>query len=145
MGRKYRFTFEQKLEAVTEHLINGISMSVITKKLQCYESNIRRWIARYKTFGVDGLKHNIKKLKYSKELKLDAVQEYISGTRSLIDICIKYKIKNVIQLQNWISLYNNDKILKPRGYNTMKIKGIRKNLTLEDRVEIVKHYIRNKQ
>lgn len=24
MGRKYRFTFEQKLEAVTEHLVNEI-------------------------------------------------------------------------------------------------------------------------
>ena len=35
-----------------------------------------------------------KNKKYSAELKLKAVQDYLNGVGSLWDICHKYKIKN---------------------------------------------------
>ena len=43
--------------------------------------------------------------KYSAELKLKAVQEYLNGEGSLWDICHKYKIKNEKSLREWIIWY----------------------------------------
>lgn len=141
MGRKYQFTFEQKMEAVIDNLVNGIGMRTLAKKIGCHTSNIYVWIARYKSFGVDGLKHNSKNLKYPIELKLNAVREYISGTTGLTGICIKYKIRNTTQLRRWISLYNRGKLTESGGLSSVRIKGIRKNLTFKDRVEVVKYYL----
>ena len=38
-------------------------------------------------------------------------------------------------------MYNKGKLLESGGLDSMRIKGIRKNLTFEDRIEIVKHYL----
>mgnify|MGYP000065676031 FL=1 len=141
MGRKYQFTFEQKMEVVIDNLVNGIGIRTLAKRIGCHMSNIYIWIARYKSFGVDGLKHNSKNLKYPIELKLNAVRDYISGTTGLTGICIKYKIRNNTQLRRWISLYNRGKLMESGGLSSVRIKGIRKNLTFEDRVEVVKHYL----
>ena len=43
-----------------------------------------------------------KNKKYSGELKLKAVQDYLKGGGSLRDICHKYKIKNEKSLREWI-------------------------------------------
>lgn len=43
-----------------------------------------------------------KQKKYSAELKLLAVQDYLAGKGSLRRICKKYEIKDNRQLRNWI-------------------------------------------
>ena len=49
---------------------------------------------------------------YSAELKLQAVQDYLSGKGSLRQICRKYEIMDKRQLRNWISCYNSHKDFK---------------------------------
>lgn len=78
---------------------------------------------------------------YPIEQKLAAVQEYLTSNLSLLKICEKYKIKGTKQIRNCISLYNKGNLLKSGGLDSMKVKGIRKNLTLEDRAEVVKDYL----
>ena len=61
---------------------------------------------------------NHKNKKYSKELKLQAVQDYISGQGSLKEICRKYEILSDKQLQNWIKWYNGG--METKRKNTAK-------------------------
>ena len=50
-----------------------------------------------------------KRNKYSAELKLQAVQDYLAGKGSLRKICKKYGIPDHKMLRQWISCYNGHK------------------------------------
>ncbi|MGN0682806.1 MAG: transposase [Oscillospiraceae bacterium] len=79
-----------------------------------------------------------KNKKYSAELKLKAVQDYLNGGGSLRDICHKYKIKNEKSLREWILWYNGHREFKERSSAKGEIymtKG--RKTTQEERVEIV--------
>ena len=141
MGRKPIISFEEKLKIVEIILSSQDSIYHQAKILNINKNSIRRWITKYKTFGPEGLKTLNKNKFYSETLKTMAVKEYISGGISIAALCIKYKIHSNAQLSHWISLYNKGKVLKSGGPNAMKIKGIRKKLNFEDRLEIVKHYL----
>lgn len=79
-----------------------------------------------------------KNKKYSKELKLRAVQEYVNGENSQYGICRKYNISSHSILQGWIKCYNGHREMKRN--NTAKgeiymTKG--RKTTQEERTEIV--------
>ena len=79
-----------------------------------------------------------KNKKYSAELKLKAVQDYLKGGGSLRDICHKYKIKNEKSLREWILWYNGHREFKERSSAKGEIymtKG--RKTTQEERAEIV--------
>lgn len=73
--------------------------------------------------------------------KKNAVQEYLSGTGSLRDICKKHKISSTYTLRQWISLYNGHKELKASGTggSSLMIEG--RKTTFEERVEIASYCI----
>lgn len=71
---------------------------------------------------------------YPKEIKEQAVMDYLSGYGSLYDICMKYKIMSATQLRNWIKKYNSHEELKISGTVVMT-KG--RKTTFDERLEIV--------
>lgn len=80
--------------------------------------------------------------KYSVELKLQAVQDYLKGKESLREICIKYGIPDKRSLRQWIMWYNGHKEFKERrgaGTEIYMTKG--RKTTLEERIEIVEYCI----
>lgn len=56
-----------------------------------------------------------KRMKYGAELKLRAVQDYLSGKGSQREICRKYEIPVHSMLQRWISCYNGHKDFRERS------------------------------
>ena len=79
-----------------------------------------------------------KNKKYSKELKLEAVQAYLRGEGSLRQACRQYEIRDKKQLRNWILWYNGHKEFKERreaGGEIYITKG--RKITQEERGEIV--------
>ena len=79
-----------------------------------------------------------KNQKYSKELKQNAVQDYLSGKGSLRQISKKYGLLDNKQLRNWIKCYNGHKEFRERSAPTGEIymtKG--RKTTKEERAEIV--------
>lgn len=141
MARSSKFTFEEKLNAVNNILFNYSSINYEAKKLNADRETISTWIINYKSYGINGLISTPRNSLYTMELKVSAVKEYLLGNISLSKICKRYKIKSKSVLRKWISLYNNNISLKSRGSGSVRIKGIRKNLTFEDRIEVVKHYL----
>ena len=91
MGRKAKISYEIKIKFVEEYLNGNISQNSIAKELGLHLSSIQEWIRKYKTFGPEGLITIEKNMYYNSELKLSAVRDYINGTGSLADICLKYK------------------------------------------------------
>lgn len=77
--------------------------------------------------------------RYSKELKQQAVLDYLAGRGSQDDICKKYGIRSKAKLQIWIKKYNGHEELKSfgTGGSTIMTKG--RKTTFEERVEIVQY------
>ena len=75
---------------------------------------------------------------YSAELKLQAIQDYLTGKGSLRQICKQYEIRDNRQLRYWISCYNGHKDFKERSSAKGEIymtKG--RKTTQEARAQIV--------
>ena len=76
--------------------------------------------------------------KYSAELKLQAVKDYLNGEGSYETLKEKYKIRSSTQLKNWVMWYNGHKEFKERTSAKGEIymtKG--RKTTQEERAEIV--------
>ncbi len=80
--------------------------------------------------------------KYSVELKLQAVQDYLNGGGSYVTVSKKYGLRSKTQLENWVLWYNGHKEFKERqgaGTEIYMAKG--RKTTLEERIEIVEYCI----
>lgn len=76
--------------------------------------------------------------KYSKEMKLQAVKDYLNGEGSYETLKEKYKLRSSTQLKNWVMWYNGHKEFKERSSAKGEVymtKG--RKTTQEERAEIV--------
>ena len=128
------------LNAVNDYLKKKDSKEAIARKLGVGASTVRQWIANYESMGQDAFIHNGNK-HYSKELKEQAVKDYLSGKGSLQEICKKHKIRSTRQLRSWIKKYNGHEELKAFGTGGSIIMTKGRKTTFDERVEIVQYCI----
>lgn len=82
--------------------------------------------------------------KYSSELKLSAVKDYLSGLGSQDDICLIYGIRSRYKLQQWIMKYNSHEELKTSGTGGITIMTKGRKTMYEERIEIIQYCIEHK-
>lgn len=145
MGRKSKYTTEQKIEAVLDYKSGKRGTCQICKNLGIHRSGytLYKWIHIYEDFGEIGFLPKQKNKWYSKELKEEAVNEYLAGKGSFRDIARKYEICSTSVLERWVSKYNGYEKLKdynPKGEVYMT-KG--RKTTLEERQEIVAYCLKH--
>lgn len=143
MGRQAKFLFEVKIDIVQRCLNGKTSANHEAKLLGINSARIYEWIRLYQSFGVEGLITTSKNTVYSTTTKINAVEDYLSGKGSLMQICKKYHIRAHGQLQSWIKKYNNHEELKASvtGGKSIMIKG--RKTTYEERITIVQYCIEN--
>ena len=103
-------------------------------------SSIQQWICIFKSDG-EGAFHVSGNKPYSKELKEQAVLDYLNGRGSQQQICQRYGIRARSKLQNWIKKYNGHEELKTSGTGGTAIMTKGRKTTFDDRVEIVQYCI----
>jgi transposase len=143
LGRKAKYSKEDKLKAVKEYNDGIKSYGQLGNELGCNWNTVRKWVMSYNTLGQYAFDDKPKNKSYSRELKLLAINDYLSGEGSLIDISKKYKILSESTLKNWVMKYNSHKEIKdydPKG-DVYMTKGTK--TTFEDRLKIVKFCIEN--
>ena len=91
MGRKVRYSAEEKINAVREYLDGNESMSSIAKHLNISFQTFKQWVKNYEAMGTDAFATTRNK-HYSKVEKEQAVVAYLAGEGSLMDICKRFKI-----------------------------------------------------
>ena len=137
MGRKSQYTIEQKIQAVEDYKSGKRGTMQICNDLNIRKISLYRWVAIYEDFGEAGFLPKPRNKAYSKELKEEAINDYLSGKGSYRDIARKYEISNGSILEVWVSKYNGYEKLKdynPKGEVYMT-KG--RKTTVEERQEIV--------
>lgn len=141
MGRKSKFSTDDKLKYVLRCIEGKDSINHTATLIGIDTAALRQWIRNYQSLGIDGLSTSCKNSQHSTELKEMAVKDYLAGVGSQSDICKKYGIKSTTQLQNWILKYNSHEELRASGTGGMPIMTNGRKTTFRERVEIVKYCI----
>ena len=82
-------TPEEIIQSVERYQQRETSQGAEAKRLGVSQQSFQDWIRKYETFG-EKVFRRTEKRRYSKELKLSAVQAYLDGEESQAAICKKY-------------------------------------------------------
>ncbi len=137
MSKINEYCGKEKLAILKEHEAGSGSRNGVAYKYNINVSTLKEWRRRYELYGLEGLEYRTENKSYSVELKLQAVQDYLSGEYSQNEIIRKYRMASRTQLRNWIKKYNSHSGLRPykNGGGAAMTKG--RTTTWEERVDIV--------
>ena len=138
MPQKQKLPLEERVKIAERYLVGEVSISGAATEAGVDRKTIQRWVMQYEAEGTAAFLPSRRNHAYSPGLKLQAVQEYLSGFGSLREISKKYKLRNERQLRNWIKVYNahgDFNSRKSSGGSCMK-QG--RDTTQKERVQIVK-------
>jgi len=144
MSKRSSTSFETKFQVVQRCLEHKSNPNYEAKQLGVSPHTVNGWIRKYKAGGLDELKESNTWKLYSKELKLAAIQDVLSGLYSIEAAIKKYHISSRSLLRQWISKYTNEIQLKPthQGKGLSHMDRGRKT-TFEERIEIAQYTIAN--
>ena len=137
VSARIKYTEEEKYEILKTYE-NGVgSMQAVALKYKISKKTLLDWRYAYRKYGINGLKDSHTWKSYSKELKEQAVMDYLSGQYSLGEIVRKYEISGKSVLVKWINKYNSHREINAtaKGMNQSMIKG--RLTSWKERIEIV--------
>jgi transposase-like protein len=140
MPQKGKIDIANKILIVEEYISGKIGIAEAERKYGIHRKTIYEWVRLYKTEGIQGMLPLEKARTYSRETKLAAVIDYLSGKRTASEICEIYKIRNERQLRNWIKVYNSHGEFRVFTGGSSMTKG--RETTSAERIEIAKECIR---
>ena len=120
MGRKAKYTPEQKVQACEDYLSGRKS-------------------AGYKTYGSSVFEETHHNKSYSKEFKEKVVKEYLEGKGSFMDLAVKYNIPSNCTVGQWVSSYNNHIELRDYDPRSEVYMAKGRKTSFDERLEIVKY------
>lgn len=143
MSRKCKFDPVEKVKIVESILCGEMGLREASRKIQADNATIEAWKSIYLSEGPSGLLDQKRNKTYSKELKQNAVNDYLSGLGSLQNISQKYNLRSSSQLRLWIKEYNTHGNIKARGSGGGSYMKKARQTTYEERLEIVRDCLEN--
>ena len=143
MSRKSKIDPVEKVKIIERVLADEISASEAARLIGVDESSIRNWRNLYLSDGPSALMVQSNNKTYSKELKLQAVQEYLDGKSSQRDIVKKYHLRSSSQLRKWIKVYTTHGEIKSRTSGGGSYMRKARSTTPEERLAIVQDCLAN--
>lgn len=140
MSKRSPVSLELKLHTVQRCLDHQTNPHAEAKHIGVSPNSVRDWIRKYRADGLNGLSESKTWKTYSKELRLDAIRDVLSGHVSLAAVTEKYHISSKSVLSKWITKYTGGIECTPtrkgKGRSPMN-KG--RKTTLEERIEIAQY------
>jgi transposase-like protein len=136
MPKKSKISAEEKLCVVEACLSGKLGVCEAGRTVGVDKSSVRAWISRYRAEGPSAFQAAEQNRVYSPELKRAAVEEYLAGKASLLNICKKHKICSTRQLRDWLKVYNCHGDFKRQSGGSRMTKA--RKTTQEERVQIAK-------
>jgi len=140
---KRSFSAEDKYKILKAWEDGNHSLSELESIFEVNLTTIYEWKYKFENYGTEGLKESSSWKGYSKELKLSAIKDYLSGEYSLREITRKYEISDKSLLRKWIKKYNSHSKLNDtaKGRTSAMTKG--RKTTLDERKQIVHYCLEN--
>ena len=146
MSRKSKTDPALKVELVERYLRAEIGILEANRLTGLSDSNtksFRQWVNIYRNEGPAGLLNQEHNRCYPKEVKLQAVNDYLNGKGSLMDITAQYGLRSKSQLRAWLKEYNAHGDVKTRGSGGGSYMRKTRQTTPEERFEIVQDCLAN--
>jgi transposase-like protein len=142
---KRSYSLEEKLKILKALKDGEYSINDVLTMYKVQHSTISEWQYKLDKYGTEGLKESSTWKRYSKDLKLTAVRDYLTGKHSLREIARKYEISNSSALMIWIKKYNSHREIKAtaEGRSQSMTKG--RSTTWEERIQVVLYCIENEK
>ena len=141
MSKRKKIKSEEKIRIVKDCIAGRISQSEAESQAGVARTVVADWIRLYLNEGASGFLPKRGNRHYDPVVKEAAVKDYLSGRGSLREICRIYKIRNQIQLRNWIKVYNGHKDFKKQTGGSYMTKG--RETTQVERIAVAKACIAN--
>ncbi|MFC6203040.1 transposase [Lactiplantibacillus nangangensis] len=136
-----RFTAMEKLDILTGLSQTNLNRSKYLEQYGIYDTTIRSWRELYKRDGLDGLKERHIWTRYSAETKQQAVEAYLNGKGSLVEISNHFGLRSDKQLRDWIKKFQyngtNKSLTDPPSRRQVRIMS--RKTTFEERIKIVEY------
>ncbi len=100
MPQKGKLSAENKIQFVKDYLGGKRGYMASYQAAGVSEGAFRTWIRLFQTRGSEGLLPARKKMKYSAELKVKVIKEYLQGGISFETLCTKYELQNLALFSN---------------------------------------------
>lgn len=103
MGRRKKqdeWDAADKLKVVKEYLMGNNSFVKLGRKYQLNESSIRKWVAKYKTFGENAFMIRSANLNYSAVFKEQVVKAYLHEEGSYKELLSNIKFRRLLLFYN---------------------------------------------
>ncbi|MES1046887.1 helix-turn-helix domain-containing protein [Heyndrickxia oleronia] len=141
MSKRSKYSTEEKYQILMKYIEGEMSPSSLIKEYKISKSTLHSWKDKYELYGIDGLKESRRWKQYSDEIRLRAIQDYISGDYSMLEICRRHKVSRGA-LRGWIKNYNNHKETRQTSQGESLMIHSRK-LSFQEKVEAVHFCIKN--
>jgi transposase-like protein len=143
MSRKNKIDPVEKVKIIERVLADEISATEAALLIGVDRSSIRDWRNLYLSDGPSALMVQFNNKTYSKELKLQAVQEYLDGKSSQRNIVKKYHLRSSKQLRDWIKVYTTHGEIKSCTSGGGSYMRKARSTTPEERLAIVQDCLAN--
>ncbi len=146
MGRKAKYSYDQKVQACEDYLFGRKSSSQIAQELSIPKRGdkiIRKWARQYEKLGTEIFlpkKHN---QKYTKEFKYQVIQEYLKRGGSYEELANRHGISDSDTIYQWVMKYTKGEAIKDYDPHPEVYMASPRKTTFEERLEIVRHCIDN--
>lgn len=143
MSEKKAYTAEEKFEILKVCSEGKYSINEICSIYNVHKSSIVEWKENYDKYGTEGLKRSSTWKKYSYELKLSAIKDYLTSDYSLREVTRRYNLTNKSTLIQWINKYNSHREIKATTEGKSHSMTKSRSTTLEERIQVVLYCIEN--
>lgn len=135
-----KYTAEEKQDFILEFRDSGLTKKSFCKTKGLTYSSFNWWLTKYTRDGFVGLEPAHDWQRYSAETKQKVVEAFLNGEGSQVELAIKYGLRSVSQLRDWVLKYNGGTKLTYKRDEPMK-HG--RKTTWEERIEIADYAIAN--
>lgn len=143
MSKIHQYSAAEKLAILQELEMGEIILKEVAKKYSISKNTLVKWRHRYELYGYEGLEIRTHNQRYPVELKIQAVQDYLSGEYSQYQIVDKYRIASRTQLARWIIKHQSLEGLKSNVNKGACAMTNGRSTTWQERIDIVLYCLAN--
>lgn len=140
-----KYTKDEKLVILNLYYDGQYSLNELASMFNLFSQTIVDWKDKYEMNGEVALEEATSWKPYTKDFKLAAIKDYLSGQYSLREVTKKYSISSTSVLRRWLKKYNTHRDLKDTGKGNTNSMNKGRKTTLQERIQIVEYCLQHEK
>lgn len=139
----YKYPKEVMLSIIRLYMAGNHSFEQLGAQFKIHKSTIKEWCLKFEVFGECVFDDHFPQRQYTKEQKLLAVNDYLTGDYSLYELMMKHQISGRTILMKWVKKYTGHRELKDSGKGMSQTMTKGRKTTVEEKIQIAQECLMN--